>query len=92
MNKEGDLTPHESRREVEAKLPADVQRIDVSLQLDKSGRALDGSSATIKMRLLEPVRALTFECNPRLDVSRVTMGDGTKVPFIRRSSPGRRSS
>jgi hypothetical protein len=83
MNKDGDLTPHESRREVEAKLPADVQRIDVSLQLDKSGRALDGSSATIKMRLLEPVRALTFECNPRLDVSRVTMGDGTKVPFIK---------
>jgi hypothetical protein len=79
----GTLTTSQTRAEVEAKFSADIQRFDVSLALDGSGNAMDGTAATIKLKLLRPVRALTFSCSPRLTVSRVTLNGTTELPFIK---------
>ena len=83
VDRAGNLTTTQTRPEVEAKFTADVQRFDVSLILDSSGRALDGSKAAIRLKLLKPARAITFSCNPRLRVSKVVMGGTTELPFIK---------
>lgn len=83
LDRAGALTPKQSRPEVEAKFEVDVQRFDVNLNLDGSGKALEGSAATVRMRLLKPIRTLAFVCSTRLEVSKVTLGGSTDIPFIK---------
>ncbi len=83
LDKGGNLTPDQTRPEVEAKFLADVRRIDANLTLDKDGTALEGSSATLRLKLLHPARSLIFECNPILNVSRVTLNGSVSLPYIK---------
>ena len=83
LDKGGNLTSIQMRSEIEAKFPADVRRIDANLILDKDGAAQEGSSATLRLKLLHPARSLIFECNPILNVSRVTLNGSVSLPYIK---------
>lgn len=83
LDRAGNLTPVQTRPEVEAKFIADVQRYDADLILDGSGYAQQGTSTTIRLRLLKPARSLFLSCSTLLRVGRVTLGGTTDLGFIK---------
>jgi len=66
-----------------AKFDADTQRYELDYRFDEDGKLLEGSSCTVKVKLLRPARTLLFSMLPLLTVSKVTLADGSPVPFLK---------
>lgn len=65
------------------KYPADTLRYDLQYDFDKAGGLLQGSTCTVKLKLKRPTSTLLFSMVPLLEVERVALADGTRVPFLK---------